>query len=76
MKPRDITELDESAIYHAAHGNDDEEGYDDGDAEMRSIAAGPPQSAIGMRRKAPMRKRRQLPSNNSDRTATNGGEGG
>jgi casein kinase II subunit beta len=76
MKPRDVNELDESAIYHATHGNDNEEEFDDGDTEMGSIPAGSQQSAIGMRRKAPMRKRRQMPSTSTDPTAPNGGEGG
>jgi casein kinase II subunit beta len=74
MKPLDINELDESTIYHAAHGNDEED-YDEGDTEM-GTGAGSHQSAIGTRRKAPMRKRRQLPSNNTDRMVSNGGEGG
>ncbi|KAL1965132.1 hypothetical protein VTN77DRAFT_6045 [Rasamsonia byssochlamydoides] len=76
MKPLDVNELDEAAIYHSTHGNDEEDDSDDGDTEMGSTAAGSQQSAIGMRRKAPMRKRRQLPSSNPDRTGSNGGEGG
>jgi casein kinase II subunit beta len=73
MKPRDINELDESAIYQANRG--DEEGFDDGDTEMGSAAASQ-QSAIGMRRKAPMRKRRHLPPSHTDQTSIKNGEGG
>lgn len=74
MKPRDINELDESAIYQAAHGIDDEGGYEEGDTEMGSTtAAASQQTAIGMRRKAPMRKRRHVPPSTS---TTKNGEGG
>lgn len=74
MKPRDINELDESAIYHSTHGIDDEGGYEEGDNEMGSTtAAASQQTAIGMRRKAPMRKRRHVPPNTS---TTKNGDGG
>lgn len=80
MKPRDINEIDESAIYLATHGIDDEGLFDDNDTEMGSTVAGATasqQSAIGMRRKAPMRKRRHIPSTNADQTTTTkNGEGG
>jgi casein kinase II subunit beta len=75
MKPRDINELDESAIYYALNGADEEEEYHDGDTEMGSAPAGSQQSVIDMRRKAPMRKRRHIPPSNPDRTTANG-EGG
>ncbi|KAL1985956.1 hypothetical protein VTN96DRAFT_7221 [Rasamsonia emersonii] len=75
MKPLDVTELDEAARYHATHGNNDDDS-DDGDTEMGSTAGGSRQSATGTRRKAPMRKRRQLPSSNPDQMGSNGGEGG
>lgn len=74
MKPRDINELDESAIYHATHGADDEGGYEEGDTGMASTTdAASQQTAIGMRRKAPMRKRRHVPPGTS---TTKNGEGG
>lgn len=77
MKPRDVNELDESAIFQANRGVDEEGAYDDGDTEMGSaVAASSQQSAIGMRRKAPMRKRRHLPPSNTDQTSTKNGEGG
>ncbi|EED23729.1 casein kinase II beta subunit CKB1 [Talaromyces stipitatus ATCC 10500] len=77
IKPRDINELDESAIYQATHGADEEGGYEEGDTEMGSTAAtASQQSAIGMRRKAPMRKRRHLPSSTVNQTSTKNGEGG
>lgn len=71
MKPADITELDESAIYHATHGDTAEGG--DGDAEMDTATA----AAIGRRKKAPIRRRRLPPSNNPDPMDMNGvGQGG
>ncbi|KAH8697243.1 casein kinase II beta subunit CKB1 [Talaromyces proteolyticus] len=72
MKPLDINQLDESALYHSIRGGDEDEDYHDGDTEMASAPAGSQQSVIDMRRKAPMRKRRHIPPNDE----TNGGEGG
>ena len=65
MKPNDITELDESAIYHGTRPDGDEEDAD-GDAEMANAGA---QAAISRRRKAPIRRRRQAPPNSAN---TNG----
>lgn len=78
MKPADANELDESAVYHATHGTEEEDDGGDGDMEMGSLAPGSQQPAIGQRKKAPMRKRRQIqtPPTNPDRMNTNGGEGG
>ncbi|EER26056.1 casein kinase 2 regulatory subunit [Coccidioides posadasii str. Silveira] len=53
MKPEDIHELDESAIYHAARRDS---GDADGDTEMGAVD--PQQAAINRRKKAPIRKRR------------------
>lgn len=78
MKPRDVNELDESTIYQANRGVNEEGAFDDGDTEMGSAAAAASQqSAIGMRRKAPMRKRRHLlPSTTDHAATTKNGEGG
>ncbi|KAG5297637.1 casein kinase II beta 1 subunit [Histoplasma ohiense] len=55
MKPDDINELDESAIYHASHP----EGEADEDADMEMGATeSPQQAAINRRKKAPIRRRR------------------
>ena len=66
MKPTDITELDESAHYHAAHGDGTDGGEGDGDMDMGTAAA------IGRRKKAPIRRRRVVPPNNPDAMDTNG----
>lgn len=78
MKPRDVNELDESALYLAMHGVDEEGSYEEGMGEMGSTAAATAsqQSAIGLRRKAPMRKRRHVPPSNANQTTTQNGEGG
>lgn len=62
MKPDDITELDESAIYHGTRLEEDDDA--DGDAEMAN--ADPQQAAISQRRKAPIRRRRQAPPNSTN----------
>ncbi|OJD15941.1 hypothetical protein AJ78_03846 [Emergomyces pasteurianus Ep9510] len=56
MKPDDINELDESAIYHMLHPEG--EGDDDGDMEM-GMTESQQQAAINRRKKAPIRRRRQ-----------------
>lgn len=70
MKPADITELDETTIYNAnqqdvAAEDDDVNGKDDGEAETI-------EAAIGRRKKAPIRRRRVAPSNNSSPMELNG----
>jgi Casein kinase II, beta subunit len=75
MKPDDINELNEAAIYHATHGGD-EEGGDDGDTEMSTVGATAQQSAISRRKKAPLRRRRAAASTNADQMSLNGGEAG
>ncbi|KAL2001269.1 hypothetical protein VTN02DRAFT_1958 [Thermoascus thermophilus] len=80
MKPTDINELDETAIYHATHGGGGG-GDDDGDGDTEMSTTGTrtsQQSAIERRKKAPLRRRRQqpAPSNNADQMSINGGEGG
>ncbi|WEW55557.1 casein kinase 2 regulatory subunit [Emydomyces testavorans] len=69
MKPDDINELDESAIYHAAAAHRDS-GDADGDTEMG--AEDPQQAAINRRKKAPIRKRRAVAPANPDPMNTNG----
>ncbi|EEP80791.1 casein kinase II beta 1 subunit [Uncinocarpus reesii 1704] len=67
MKPDNINELDESAIYHASQRDS---GDGDGDAEMEAVDA--QQAAINRRKKAPIRKRRVGASANVDPMNTNG----
>ncbi|KAJ9191907.1 hypothetical protein DTO166G4_665 [Paecilomyces variotii] len=74
MKPDDINELNEAAIYHATHA--DEEGGDDGDTEMSTVGATAQQAAINRRKKAPLRRRRPAASSNVDQMSLNGGEAG
>ena len=74
MKPTDVSELDESMAYHATHAGGFEGGEADGDTEMGMESQ---QTAIGRRKKAPIRRRRQVSSNNPDLMNTNGmGEAG
>ncbi|KAK2753938.1 casein kinase 2 regulatory subunit [Arachnomyces sp. PD_36] len=71
MKPADITELDESAIYHSSHPSADEGGDGDGDMDTSTAAA------IGRRKKAPIRRRRHPPPSYPEPMDTNGtGQGG
>ncbi|RWQ97303.1 casein kinase II beta subunit CKB1 [Paecilomyces variotii] len=74
MKPDDINELNEAAIYHATHA--DEEGGDDGDTEMSTVGATAQQAAINRRKKAPLRRRRPAASSNVGQMSLNGGEAG
>ncbi|KAI1974692.1 casein kinase 2 regulatory subunit [Ophidiomyces ophidiicola] len=67
MKPDNIYELDESAIYHAANR---EAGTVNGDTEMD--AEDPQQAAISRRKKAPIRKRRVAAPTNPEPMNTNG----
>jgi len=78
IKPLDINELDEVSHWHAVHGYaEEEEEEDDGDTEMGSIVSTSQKPAIDRRKKAPMRKRRQITApSDPDRTNTNAGEGG
>ncbi|PGH30909.1 casein kinase II subunit beta [[Emmonsia] crescens] len=67
MKPDDINELDESAIYHASHPEGD--GDEDGDMDMGTTES-QQQAAINRRKKAPIRRRRQ--QQNADLMNSNG----
>ncbi|OJJ44810.1 hypothetical protein ASPZODRAFT_144754 [Penicilliopsis zonata CBS 506.65] len=75
MKPTDISELDEVVIFHAVHGTSDTRADNGGDTDMNTLPAGSQQSAVGKRKKAPMRRRRQVAAN-PDQMSINGGEGG
>ncbi|ODH45622.1 hypothetical protein GX48_08303 [Paracoccidioides brasiliensis] len=71
MKPDNINELDETAVYHLTHLEGG--GDDDGDLDME-VAESQQQAAINRRKKAPIWRRRQ---HNPDLTNTNGmGQGG
>lgn len=85
MKPADITELDEVAIYHASRQRrlrrrrvlGEEAGAEadnDGDTDMITVpaATGSPQGVSGRRKLAPMRRRRQVASH-ADQMSINGG---
>lgn len=82
MKPTDITELDESTIYHNSvrqrqmnrrHLQPGEtEAENDGDTDMTNVPPGSSQSPSGRRKLAPMRRRKQG-TTNADQMSINGG---
>ncbi|KAE8146243.1 casein kinase II regulatory subunit-domain-containing protein [Aspergillus avenaceus] len=68
MKPTNIEDLDEMALFGPSH----KEADNDGDMEMGAPSAGAQNSAIAKRKKAPMRRRRYNP----DQMSINGAEAG
>ena len=78
MRPVDITELDESARWHAIHGGDAEEGVAVGvrGGGANGGAAGHEQAQVARRKKAPIRSRRRGLGLGGGHTAGVGGSGG